>query len=78
VLARGFALVRDLGGHPIRTAAAASAALHLDVEFSDGRVRAQTEASPAAVSPNAQPVVMPARRRRQRGGGEGQGSLFGA
>jgi exodeoxyribonuclease VII large subunit len=77
VLARGFALVRDLGGHPLRTAAAASAALRLDVEFSDGRVRAQTEASPAAVSPSAQPVVVPARRRR-RSGGEGQGNLFGA
>jgi hypothetical protein len=49
--------------------------MRLDIEMSDGRVRAtagQTFAAPDA------PVV-PLRRRRSRsgGGGEGQGNLFG-
>jgi exodeoxyribonuclease VII large subunit len=74
VLARGFALVRDLEGHPLRTAAAASAASRLDVEFSDGRVRAHTEGSPALASAN-QPLVL-RRSRRRRVADEGQGSLF--
>jgi exodeoxyribonuclease VII large subunit len=78
VLARGFALVRDLEGRPLRTAVAASAALHLDVEFSDGRVRAHTEGSPAMVTPANQPPVLRSRSRRRRGADEGQGNLFGA
>ena len=43
VLARGFALVRDLNGRPLRAAAAVNAGLRLDVEFTDGRVRAEAE-----------------------------------
>ena len=77
VLARGFALVRDLEGRPLRTAAAASAALRLDVEFSDGRVRAHTEGSPAMATPANQPLVLRSRSRRRRAAAEGQGNLFG-
>ena len=40
VLARGFALVRDPAGPPIRSAAAVSTGQALDIEFSDGRVAA--------------------------------------
>ncbi len=40
VLARGFALVRDAGGRPLRAAAAVSAGMRLDIEFSDGHVGA--------------------------------------
>jgi exodeoxyribonuclease VII large subunit len=47
VLARGFALVRDLEGHPLRRADQVSAGMRLDVEFSDGRVRARAEGSDA-------------------------------
>src|SRR6266508_4077879 len=43
VLARGFALVRDPTGRPLRQAAAVSAGMRLDVEFSDGHVRALAE-----------------------------------
>src|SRR5215217_4096427 len=77
VLARGFALVRDLEGRPLRTAAAASAALRLDVEFSDGRVRAHTEGSPAMATPANQPLVLRSRSRRRQAAAEGQGNLFG-
>ena len=78
VLARGFALVRDLAGRPLRQAAAVSAGMRLDVEFSDGHVRALAEgSSPAAADkPQSAPTARP---RTRRGGGEpGQGSLFGA
>ncbi len=43
VLARGFALVRDRGGRPLRTAAAVSTGMQMDIEFSDGRVGARAE-----------------------------------
>ena len=38
VLARGFALVRDGEGHPLRSAAAVGGGMRLEIEFSDGRV----------------------------------------
>jgi exodeoxyribonuclease VII large subunit len=72
VLARGFALVRDLNGRPLRSAAAIEPGQRFDIEFSDGRVRG----SAAAVAIDAPPVVKP--RRRSSSGGEGQGSLFGS
>jgi exodeoxyribonuclease VII large subunit len=73
VLERGFALVRDGEGKPLRSAASVSAGMPLDIEFGDGRV--------GAVAGDARTVTAapaPVRRRR-RGGGEdpGQGSLFG-
>ena len=73
MLERGFALVRDLDGSPLRRAAAVQSGQGLDIEFADGRVRAAAEGAPALA-----PVVPPRpRRRRRRGGpGEGQGSLF--
>ena len=71
VLARGFALVRDAAGKPLRTAAAVHPGHRLDIEFSDGRVRAAVEHS----SLTAPATSVPPKRRR--GGGEGQGSLFG-
>ncbi len=45
VLERGFALVRDLAGRPLRQAAAVSTGERIDIEFSDGRVRALAEVS---------------------------------
>jgi exodeoxyribonuclease VII large subunit len=74
VLARGFALVRDDGGRPLRTAGAVSTGMRLDIEFSDGRVGAV--AGDARMTP-AETAPSPSRRRRRRpDGGEGQGSLF--
>src|SRR5499427_2012003 len=45
VLARGFALVRDPDGRPLRTAAAVSPGLRLDIEFTDGHVGAVAEST---------------------------------
>jgi exodeoxyribonuclease VII large subunit len=76
VLSRGFALVRDAGGLPLRTAAAVQPGMPLDIEFADGRVGATAQGvSPRIESP---PYALP-RPRRRRGGGyvEGQGNLFG-
>jgi exodeoxyribonuclease VII large subunit len=72
VLARGFALVRAADGKPLRSAAAVTAGLPLTIEFADGRVRATADGAPA-VTPAATPAKPP-----RRGGGEGQGSLFGS
>jgi exodeoxyribonuclease VII large subunit len=65
VLQRGFALVRDAAGQPVRSAAAVAANDPLDIEFADGRV-------PAVATGGTTP-------RKPRGTPEkgGQGSLFG-
>jgi exodeoxyribonuclease VII large subunit len=77
VLARGFALVRHPDGRPLRHAAAVSEGMRLDLEFSDGRVRARAEASIVTPTDKVQPVLR--RPRTRRGGSDpGQGSLFGA
>jgi exodeoxyribonuclease VII large subunit len=76
VLARGFALVRDLDNKPLRTAAAVAGGLPINIEFSDGSVRARTEGGVTPAAPEPAP-----RRRRRRGSGgtdDGQGNLFGA
>jgi exodeoxyribonuclease VII large subunit len=72
VLARGFALVRDAAGRPIRSAAVAPGT-GLEIEFSDGRLTAVAggDAAPAHATPRARPAARP----RGHGGG-GQGSLF--
>jgi exodeoxyribonuclease VII large subunit len=88
VLARGFALVRDLDGKPLRAAADVSAGQRVDIEFGDGNVQAVADGKPPAAdvpssdaviersgAPAGQPVKL---RRRGGSGGEGQGSLFGA
>jgi exodeoxyribonuclease VII large subunit len=75
VLARGFALVRDAAGGPLRAAAAVSTGMRLEIEFSDGRVGAV--AGDARMTPEAQPApLLRRRRRRSSEGDEGQGSLF--
>src|SRR5215471_16656341 len=71
VLARGFALVRAADGKPLRSASAVTPGLQLTIEFADGRVRATADGAAAAA-----PASNPAKPSR-RGGGEGQGNLFG-
>jgi exodeoxyribonuclease VII large subunit len=81
VLSRGFALVRDNAGHPLRSAMAVSAGARLDIEFADGRVGAVADGS--APMERAQPAspLKPAAKPRKAGsggsGGSNQGSLFG-
>jgi exodeoxyribonuclease VII large subunit len=72
VLARGFALVRDRAGQPLRTATAVAAGMLLEIEFSDGRVAARAD---GAVSSDKSETD-PGKPRPRRGSGPGQGSLF--
>ena len=74
VLARGFALVRDGEGHPLRAAAAVAGGTRLEIEFSDGRVGATADGEGA---PKPKPAPKPASKPRGSGPG-GQGSLFGS
>ncbi len=67
VLARGFALVRDAAGQPLRTAAAIGPGMPIEIEFADGRIGARTDGAPS---------VDPAKPRSRRGGAGGQGDLF--
>lgn len=83
VLARGFALVRDEAGHPVRAAAGLASGQAVALEFADGRVDAQvTDAAPVADAPAplpAAPAAPAARRVRPRDPvrpQSGQGSLF--
>ena len=51
VLGRGFALVRDGDGRPLRTAAAVGSGMRLDIEFADGRVGATADGECAGSPP---------------------------
>jgi exodeoxyribonuclease VII large subunit len=70
VLARGFTLVRDKSGRPMRTAAGLAIGAPIGIEFADGSVSARVEAVQTT------PRQEPARPRRRRDPGPGQGSLF--
>jgi len=72
VLARGFALVRDRSGRPLRAAAAVSPGVPIGIEFIDGRVGARVEVVQAQTTQRAE---MPTRRRRRYSDSE-QGRLF--
>ena len=71
-LARGFALVRDASGTPLRAASAVSAGLALDIEFADGHVSATATSGSA---PHAPAPQSSAPKPKARPGG-GQGDLF--
>src|SRR5271166_5286836 len=71
VLARGFTLVRDAKGRPLRTAAAITAGMPLEIEFSDGRIGARAENGTAVEGPSA-----PSKPRARGAGTSGQGDLF--
>jgi exodeoxyribonuclease VII large subunit len=73
VLARGFALVRDLAGRPLRQAAAVDPGMAMDIEFFDGHVRASAEQSSGTL---AEKPLGAGKSRGRRGGDGGQGSLF--
>jgi exodeoxyribonuclease VII large subunit len=68
-LARGFALVRDKDGKMVRLAAAASPGMRLDIEFTDGHVRAIVNGGEKSPTPGN------AKAKTPRSAG-GQGSLF--
>jgi exodeoxyribonuclease VII large subunit len=69
VLNRGFALVRDGKGFPLRSSAAVTSGMSLEIEFADGRVSATADKEPADKEPRS--------KAKSRGGPTaGQGSLF--
>ena len=72
VLRRGFALVRDAEGHPLRAASSIGEGTRIEVEFADGRVGATADGLTS--SPSSAPS--PAAKAKPRGGAGGQGSLF--
>ena len=77
VLQRGFALVRDGEGGPVRQAAAIAPGMALSLEFADGRVAAiagEGEGEPAAL-PSA-PRKKQTKPVEPTGGTPKQGSLF--
>lgn len=80
VLARGYALVRDASGDPVRAAADARAARRLSLEFTDGTVEVGTDA--AGPGGEGASVASHAKRGGRRlapaGGLTRQGSLFEA
>jgi len=69
VLRRGFALVRDAAGQPVKSAAAVGPGDALAIEFADGSVDAI-----ASGDAPARPVARKPARKPEGGGG--QGSLF--
>src|SRR6185437_8303472 len=77
VLARGFALVRDSEGHPLRQASAVTGGTRLEIEFSDGRVGATADGEDAPQPDVSKPSATPKSKPRSSSQG-GQGSLFGS
>ena len=78
VLTRGFALVRDAQGRPVRSAAVVAPGHRIAVEFADGRVGAIAEkvASTSPVAAMAAPLLNPVRRSRRSSTDPGQSDLF--
>ena len=91
VLRRGFALVRDAAGKPVRSVTGLVAGVGVEVELADGRFRAitlTTDPAPTAPSPlpatggsatPRAPVAAPRPRRGSdgdTGGASGQGTLL--
>ncbi|MDR3495421.1 MAG: exodeoxyribonuclease VII large subunit [Ancalomicrobiaceae bacterium] len=80
VLARGFALVRDTDGLPVRRRAGVAEGAVLDIEFQDGRLAAVAGSGPAPDALSPEPAERPARKRaaggKKPGPPEGQGTLF--
>jgi exodeoxyribonuclease VII large subunit len=85
VLARGFALVRDAEGHPVRLAGAVSSGASLAIEFADGTIAATANGERTPDAPPSAPAT-PRKPALKSTGGKaaesrksapaGQGSLF--
>ena len=75
VLERGFSLVRDADGLPLRRAAEAARATRLGLEFSDGTVFAVPEGDGAPTSATLRTAAKPSAKPRRAAK---QGSLFDA
>jgi exodeoxyribonuclease VII large subunit len=82
VLDRGFVLVRDRDGHPLRHVAEAIAAAHVDLEFADGRAGASIDtdgarpAGPAPVQPRKSSAAAARPPQAREKVNDPQGQLF--
>lgn len=78
VLARGFALVRDAEGKPVRQAEGLVAGASLQVEFADGAVTVAVSGDGGATpgERHAEGTASPRTPRRAKAGSGPQGSLF--
>jgi exodeoxyribonuclease VII large subunit len=81
VLQRGFAVVRDETGRPVRHSRSLTHGDRLDIELADGRVAAEVQSTgsrpeEASGPPKEEPAARPARGTRSSKAGRGQGSLF--
>ena len=74
VLSRGFALVRDEAGAPLRRAAEVRQAQRLEIEFADGKLGAV--AAGRVGPPLTPPALLPRRRSKPDKDSDAQGSLF--
>ena len=60
VLARGYAIIRDEAGAPLRLAGEIGVGMKLDIGLSDGHVSAVAVSAPSGSSPRPKPAVKPA------------------
>jgi len=64
VLARGFALVRDGGGHPLHAADSIGPNARIEIEFADGRVAATADADRPVATPASPAPAKPVAREK--------------
>ncbi len=77
VLSRGFALVRDEGGHPLHDAAGIAPGQRLAIEFADGRVNATADGDGPQPTDKPKPAQKaPSKRTTDFGVKKAQGDLF--
>jgi len=76
VLSRGFALVRDASGAPVRSAAAVAGGDRLAVEFADGTVQVSAEGGAPGERVSEAPKPAAPRSPRAAPSRKDQGSLF--
>ena len=77
VLRRGFALVRDASGRPVRSVAQVTAGALLEIELGDGRLDTQVLGANPSGKTEYRPAGPPKPARKTSGAGGGpQGTLF--
>jgi len=76
VLARGFSLIRDAAGRPLRSAATVTSGMPIEIEVADGRVGAHADERTESTVGDTPAKTRAKFVRSERGGGSDQGDLF--